>query len=117
VEWAVRSTSPLFVFPLMSEYLYKIQPARVGMLPGGPTPEEAAIVSQHFDYLSRLADEAVVILAGRTLTTDEHSFGIVIFRAESDDDARHVVENDPAVKAGVMRAELNPYRIALMSGA
>jgi len=36
----------------MSEYLYKIQPARVGMLSEGPTPEEAAIIAQHFDYLS-----------------------------------------------------------------
>jgi len=85
------------------------------MLVEGPTPEEAAIVSQHFDYLSALVQSAVVVLAGRTLTTDERSFGIVILRAESDDDARSIMENDPAVKAGVMRAELYPYRIALTS--
>ena len=101
----------------MPEYLYKIQPTRIGMLSEGPTPEEAAIVSQHFDYLSALVDQAVVVLAGRTLTTDEHSFGIVIFRAESDDHAHRIVEADPAVKAGVMRAELYPYRIALMISA
>jgi len=99
----------------MCEYLYKIHPTRSGMLSEGPTPEEAAILSQHFDYLSRLVDQAVVVLAGRTLTTDDRSFGIVIFRAGSDEDARHVAENDPAVKAGVMRAELYPYRIALIS--
>jgi len=85
------------------------------MLSEGPTSEEAVIVSLHFDYLSRLVDQAVVVLAGRTLTTDERSFGIIIFRAESDLEARSVVENDPAVKAGVMRAELYPYRIALMN--
>jgi uncharacterized protein YciI len=99
----------------MPEYLYRIQPTRIGMLSEGPTPEEAAIVSQHFDYLSRLVDQAVVVLAGRTLTTDARSFGIVIFRSESDLEARSVVDNDPAVKAGVMRAELYPYRIALMN--
>jgi uncharacterized protein YciI len=101
----------------MPEYLYKIQPTRPGMLSEGPTPEEAAIADQHFAYLSRLVDQAVVMLAGRTLTTDERSFGVVIFRAESDDDARSVVENDPAVKAGVMRAELYPFRIALIHPA
>jgi uncharacterized protein YciI len=101
----------------MPEYLHKIQPARPEMLSEGPTPEEAAIVSRHFDYLSALADRAVVVLAGRTLTADERSFGIVIFRADSDDDARSIVEDDPAVKAGVMRAELYPCRIALMSRA
>jgi len=36
----------------MSEYLYKIEPARVEMLSEGPTPEDAAIIAQHFDYLS-----------------------------------------------------------------
>ena len=97
----------------MPEYLYTIRPTRIGMLSEGPTSEEAVIVSLHFDYLSRLVDQAVVVLAGRTLTTDERSFGIIIFRAESDVEARSVVENDPAVKAGVMRAELYPYRIAL----
>ncbi len=101
----------------MPEYLYKIQPTRIGMLSEGPTPEEAATISQHFDYLRALVDQAVVVLAGRTLTTDEHSFGIVVFRAESDDDARRIVKDDPAVKAGVMRAELYPYRIALMISA
>ena len=101
----------------MPEYLYKIQPARPEMLSDGPTPEEAAIVSRHFDYLSGLADRAVVVLAGRTMTTDRRSFGIIIFRAESDDDARSIVEGDPAVKAGVMRAELYPFRVALMSRA
>lgn len=43
------------------------------------------------------------------------SLGIIIFLAESDDAARAVVENDPAVKHRVMRAELYPYRIALIS--
>jgi uncharacterized protein YciI len=99
----------------MPEYLYTIRPTRAAMLVEGPRPEEAAVVSDHFDYLSALVDQAVVVLAGRTLTTDERSFGIVIFRAESDDDARSIMENDPAVKAGVMRAELYPYRIALAS--
>jgi uncharacterized protein YciI len=99
----------------MPEYLYRIQPTRAGMLSEGATPDETAIVSRHYDYLSALADRAVVVLAGRTLTTDERSFGIVIFRAESDDEARSIVENDPAVKAGVMRAELYPYRIALLN--
>ena len=101
----------------MPEYLYKIQPARAGMLSEGATPEESAIISQHFDYLSALTDRSVVVLAGRTLTNDERSFGIVIFRAESDDEARSIVENDPAIKGGVMRAELFPYRISLLDRA
>lgn len=87
------------------------------MLSDGPTPEEEAIVSQHFSYLRRLTDEGTVILAGRTLNTDVSSFGIVIFDAESEQAAHAVMNNDPAVKSGVMRAKLFPYRIALMANA
>ncbi|MBU0490924.1 MAG: YciI family protein [Chloroflexi bacterium] len=100
----------------VTQYLYKIQPARPEMLVKGPTPEEEAVVSQHFAYLQRLLGEGVVILAGRTLNTDESSFGIVIFNAPSEEAARRVMHDDPAVQAGVMRAELYPYRIALMAG-
>lgn len=99
----------------MAQYLYRIQPTRVDMLSSGPTPEEQAIVGQHFAYLQRLMAEGVVILAGRTLNTDETSFGIAIFNAESDEAAQQLVENDPAVQQGVMQAMLFPYRVALIA--
>jgi len=56
-----------------------------------------------------------MVLAGRTLNTDERSFGIVIFRADSEEAARRVMDQDPVVHNRVMRAELYPYRIALMA--
>ena len=96
-------------------FLYRIQPTRPAMLREGPTPQEEAILSQHFDYLKALTVQGVVVLAGRTLNTDESSFGIVILTAASEDAARAIMHNDPAVKQGVMRAELFPYRIALMA--
>jgi len=101
----------------VSEYLYKIQPTRLGMLTDGPTQEEAAIVAQHFAYLKGLAEQGVVILAGRTQTADESAFDIVIFKANSEEAARDIMNNDPAVKNRVMRAELYPYRIAVMAKA
>jgi uncharacterized protein YciI len=102
--------------PENSQYLYKIQPARLEMLRDGPTPEEAERISQHFDYLKGLVDTGVVILAGRTLNIDPSSFGIVIFNAPSEAAARELMNDDPAVKYGVMRAELYPYRVALLAG-
>ncbi len=100
---------------IVEHYLYKIQPTRPQMLIEGPTSEEEAILSGHFAYLKDLTEQGVVILAGRTLNTDASSFGIVIFRASSEDEARERMNDDPAVKQGVMRAELYPYRIALMA--
>lgn len=99
----------------ITHYLYKVQPARLEMLTQGPTPQEAELISQHFDYLKNLTEQDVTVLVGRTLTTDEHTFGIVIFKAASEEAARDVMNNDPAVKNGVMRATLYPFRIVLMT--
>ena len=97
-----------------AEYLYKIQPTRPEMLAEGLTAQEEAAVLEHFEYLRDLADRGVVLLAGRTQNSDETSFGIVIFRAASAEEARGVMAGDPAVRAGVFRAELYPYSIALV---
>jgi len=83
------------------------------MLTDGPTPEEAEIVSAHFAYLKQLTEKGVVVLAGRTLNTDASCFGIVILHADSEDAARKVMENDPAVQSQVMCAELFPFHTAL----
>ncbi|MCP4165300.1 MAG: hypothetical protein GY759_05315 [Chloroflexi bacterium] len=102
--------------PTTNQYLYRIQPVRPTMLSEGATEEESAVVSQHFRYLKQLADQGVVLLAGRTLMDSYSDFGIVIFIAESDEAAQTVVQNDPAVIKRVMRAELYPYRIAVTGG-
>ena len=59
-------------------------------------------------------EKGIVILAGRTQNTDYSSFGICIFKAESEEEARTIVQNDPAVKNRAMRDELFPYKIALL---
>ncbi len=99
----------------MNQYLYKIQLNRIEILSEGPSDDEARFLSQHAAYVSRLADEGVVLLAGRTQTADSNGFGIVIFVADSEEAAQQIVADDPAVKNQVMRAELFPYRIAYTS--
>ncbi len=97
------------------QYLYRIQPVRPAMLSDGPTEEETRATGEHFNYLKDLTEKGVVVLAGRTTNTDYSSFGIIVFFAESDEEAESIVQNDPAVKNKIMRAELFPYRIALMA--
>lgn len=96
-------------------FLYKIQPVRPEMLTEGGTPEEDALIGQHFAYLQRLTEAGVVFLAGRTLNTDPTSFGIVVFHAADEGAARQIMHADPAVQARVMRAELYPFRVALLA--
>lgn len=98
----------------MGQYLYRIQPTRGGFMLES-TPVEDRIVGEHFSYLKGLTEEGVVLLAGRTLNADPSSFDIVIFVAEDDASARAILENDPAIRAGIFRGELFPYGIALVS--
>jgi uncharacterized protein YciI len=101
----------------LREFLYKIQPTRLELLSIGPTTKETHIMSDHFNYLKDLTEKGVVVLAGRTLNTDSSAFGIVVFKAASESSARLIMENDPAVKHGLMHAELFPYRVALITNS
>jgi uncharacterized protein YciI len=94
-------------------WLYRIQPVRDNMLSDGPTEHEQALVGQHFNYLKELHSRGVVRLAGRTLNTHSNSFGLVLFCAPDEEAALALMRGDPAVAAGVFRAELFPFRVAL----
>jgi len=99
----------------LEQFLYRIQPVRHEILTKGATEFESRIVSEHFNYLKRLTEDGVVILAGRTQNTDYSSFGIVLLKAETIEAAREIMLNDPAVKNNVFRAELYPYKTSLFS--
>jgi uncharacterized protein YciI len=79
------------------------------------TEKDEQIVGRHFRRLQRMHREGRVILAGRTLNeSDPSQFGVVIFEADSEDEARKVMEADDAVKEHVMTAQLFPFSVALI---
>ncbi len=78
------------------------------------TNTDNMIVDQHLSNLKKLLEEGILVLAGRTLEEDDKTFGIVIFEAETDEQAEQIMLNDPAVKGGIMVSELHPYRVALI---
>jgi uncharacterized protein YciI len=75
--------------------------------------KDKAATTQHFERLKKATEAGQVILAGRTSESLDKTFGIVIFEADSEAAARKFMQDDPAVKAGVMKATLHPYAIAL----
>ncbi len=78
------------------------------------TDKEFALAAGHFDHLKRLKAEGRLIIAGRTQEPHEHTFGIMIFTADNDEQAQAVLDEDPAVIGGLMIASLHPYHVALM---
>ncbi|WNS75377.1 YciI family protein [Bacillus sp. DTU_2020_1000418_1_SI_GHA_SEK_038] len=76
------------------------------------TDKEHNIVQEHFEVLQSLEKEGKLIMAGRTLDTDP--LGLVILEVDTEDEAIELMENDPAVKEGIMEAKLSPYRLAIL---
>ncbi len=68
------------------------------------TEKDEKLMSEHFQYLQKLQKEGKLYLAGPII--DEGSpFGIYIFKADSLNEARNIMENDPSIKGGVQTIE------------
>ena len=78
------------------------------------TDEDREIVRQHFVRLRNFCDEDKVVIAGKTEIAYKRDFGIVVFIEENDEMAEVFMNEDPAVKFGIMTGEVFPYRIALL---
>ncbi len=86
-------------------YIYLIRLTRPASF-DKPTPEEEAIIQEHFERLQASLRAGELVLAGPCL---DGAFGVVIFAAESEEAALAYMNDDPAVKHGVMAAELHPF--------
>jgi len=95
-------------------YMYTLQATRLAMRTEGPTEAEAAVVARHWAYLQNLINRGILIFAGRTLVTNEDGFASVVFRADSQEQARAILEEDPGVRGGIFRARLFPYQVMLI---
>jgi len=82
--------------------------------PTGWTADDEAAVVRHYRRLKEGVERGQVILAGKTDEPGDLTFGLVIFEAEDEAAARAYMAADPAVVAGIMTAELRPYRVALL---
>lgn len=96
------------------QYIYVLKLIERLVHEEGWTATDKSIVSRHFEKLVALKESGKLVLAGRTTHEGEDSFGIVILDTE-EDDARKLMNEDPAVAEGIMTAELFPYRVALIS--
>lgn len=95
----------------MPEFIYLIHPYRNGFFED-PTPEENAVMEEHYQYLKGAAEAGQVLLAGPCL---DETFGVVILRTENEAAANAIMFDDPSVKKNIMAAELHPMRISVVS--
>ena len=77
------------------------------------TKEDETVIGRHLTRFKEAIKTGQLILAGRTMEPGDKTFGIAIFEATDEAAARTFMENDPAVAAGLMTAELHPFAVAL----
>lgn len=92
------------------QFIYFIRPHKENFAET-MTEEEGNIMGVHFEYLKDLLDKGKLILAGPETTG---KFGIAVIEAESEDVARNIMMNDPAVSSGIVSPELYPFRVSLI---
>jgi uncharacterized protein len=92
-------------------YLYTVLAAHAEMMAKGLTPEQMQIMQEHLTHLRSLSDKGLIVIAGRTLNNDETTFGIVMFRADSEAAAREIMNGDPGIHKGLFKGALFPFLI------
>jgi len=92
------------------EFLVLLRPTRPDFVQS-MTEEETRAVGQHLEHLKAAAAAGKVLVAGRSMT--DNPVGVEIIEADSEEEARKLVEQDPAVKEGIMRPEILPFRVAV----
>jgi uncharacterized protein YciI len=93
----------------VATWIYVLHLTRLAAITS-PTDEETAAIDCHFVRLQRACAAGTVRLAG---PATDGALGIVIFEAGDEAAARSFVSEDPVVLAGVMNAELHPFRVSV----
>ena len=123
--WPEEKRQPVTEPPFGQTYCYFIRPARDGFFEE-MTPRETEAMRGHVTYIRSLLAAGRLILAGpcfdpaqfprgeKTVELEIPAPGIVVFRAADDADARAAMEADPAVAAGVFKAQVNRLGLAFL---
>lgn len=101
----------------MPEFIYQFLPGDRPELLTDPTAwseKDEKASAEHYRRLAQATKDGIVILAGRSLDGVEPS--VVILEADSEEDARRFMEEDPFVAEGLFGVSLHPFRAALIRG-
>ena len=96
---------------------YEMTTYYVGFLYRGPkwtpeqTPETRKLQEAHMANILKMGAEGKLVIAG-PFTDNGELRGLYVFRVASAEEAKTLVESDPAVQAGRLRFELHPWYAA-----
>ncbi|PXY45786.1 YciI family protein [Flavobacterium hydrophilum] len=71
--------------------------------------ESKKLFEGHMANINKLAKEGKLVVAGPFMKNDRNYRGIYVFNVETIEEAKALVETDPAIKANLLEAELTPW--------
>lgn len=83
----------------MSWYLYRLRAHRPNFAQT-MTDDELAVMKAHVDYWKKPLDEGRVLIYS-PVADPEHSWGLAIIHADSEDELRRLRDGDPAYTASI----------------
>ncbi len=117
---AMLAHAPLMAAEKMPQWLIVLTIARPELQdPKNWTEKDNAAVGAHFARLQKMTEEGSIILFGRTQDTLPNGHlvpdttGLIILEAKDRAAAEKVLNEDPAVVAGLMRGKVFSYQVAL----
>jgi uncharacterized protein len=93
-----------------THFLYLALPPRPTFVHDA-TPDEYAVLEQHFAYMRTLAESGKLLLTGPTL---DGAYGVAILKVTEAADADALVRADPAVAAGLFEPRLHPLSVGIL---
>ncbi len=96
-------------------FLYRLQLTPKYTNTANWNADTEAVINQHVAFLDDLGRQGILLLAGRTLFEpgDDQLFGIALIKADSLQQAKTIMADDPTVVNQIHQAELLPFSLAL----
>ena len=94
----------------MNHFFYKLIPPRRNFHLN-QNAEEQEIMQKHFGYWSELTSTKKALIYGPVFHKDG-VFGIAIIASESEEEAKNIANNDPAILSKIHTYELSPMLLA-----
>ena len=68
----------------------------------------------HATHLEKMVKSGQALMVGRTDTQLKDNYGIVVFTAKDEGEARRVMEADPIIVDGIMTAHVLPFKLLMV---
>lgn len=99
---------------MAQHFAIRTQATRPAMLSEGLNERERESFGKHSAWLQQRLVDGVMIFVGRTLNTDGTGWALGVIKAETEADARAIMNDDPFVRDGVVTPELFPFTVIAM---